>query len=45
MILILSKESDVIMGFLVKSSASPSKSIFDQQVCYQPLHKTFLGKK
>ena len=39
-----SKESDVIMGFLVKSSATPYKSIFDQQVCYQPLHKTFLGK-
>ena len=33
---------NVIMGFLVKSNVSISRSFFDNKDCYQPLHKTFL---
>ena len=33
---------NVIMGFLIKSNISFSRSIFNVGDCYQPLHKTFL---
>ena len=33
---------NVIMGFLVKSNVSISRSFFNNKDCYQPLHKTFL---
>ena len=33
---------NVIMGFLVKSNVSISRSLFNNKDCYQPLHKTFL---
>ena len=33
---------NVIMGFLIKSNTSFTRSIFNVGDCYQPIHKTFL---
>ena len=34
--------ANVIMGFLIKSNVSFSRSLDNAGDCYQPLHKTFL---
>ena len=36
------RNDNIILGFLVKSNVSISKSLFNNNPCYQPLHKTFL---
>ena len=39
---LMNGHENVIMGFLVKSNVSISRSFFNNKDCYQPLHKTFL---